>query len=149
MACDINMRYKNPKNFSLTENTVTIATVLKNRLKPRPLKTISTLIILFGKILKYNSSMKKILYRVCQGDTLMGVARRFGVPVSLIVSDNNLKSPIRAGQMLVINVCDGCLYTVKPTDTLLGLSKRFNQPIEEIKSRNKLEYLFYGISIWV
>lgn len=149
MACDINMRYKNPKNFSLTENTVTIATVLKNRLKPRPLKTISTLIILFGKILKYNSSMKKILYRVQKGDTAFSVAQRFALPVSVLICDNNLKGELIGGEILVVNLLDCTLYTVKPTDTLLGLSKRFNQPIEEIKSRNKLEYLFYGISIWV
>ena len=37
---DKNIRYKNPKNFSLVENTVTMATVLKNLRNANPEKFI-------------------------------------------------------------------------------------------------------------
>jgi hypothetical protein len=61
--------YKNPKNFSLIENTVTIATVLKNLRKFIPPK-VSVVISLFVELYKYNKGMKNFFYRVVEGDTV-------------------------------------------------------------------------------
>ncbi len=93
--------------------------------------------------------MKKFFYRVQQNDQIFELAKRFGVPVTLLVAENNLNAPIYAGQILVVNIQDCALYTVKPTDTLQGLAKRLNQSVEEIKRRNRLDYVYYGINIWV
>lgn len=55
-------------------------------------------------------------YQVVMGDTLAGIAARFGVTIEAIVKENNLKSPdqIREGQTLRIPVEAGAVISDTP-----------------------------------
>ncbi len=104
--------------------------------------------ILFIRRAKYNIGMKKIFYRVLSTDTLFGVAEKFGVCFSDIVSDNNLTREISAGDILIINKDDCTLYSVKPFDTVKSIAKAFGVTEESILLKNSaIPYVFYGLKI--
>ena len=90
--------------------------------------------------------MKKILYRVKEGDTLISVCANFNVPPLTVIEENMLETDICAGDMLVISVKEK-VYFVKPFDTFCSISKKFNVPEEVLEKLNKTPYLFYGLTI--
>ncbi|MBE7083816.1 MAG: LysM peptidoglycan-binding domain-containing protein [Clostridiales bacterium] len=140
------MRYKNPKNFSLIEKTVTIATVLKNVLKYGSF-FLAFISILFFEFYKYNNRMKKFFYRATENDTLFSIAQKFNIPVTLLVKLNNLKTEVESGDLLYIEKEDCLLYNVKPFDTASSLALKFNTTEQKILSDNGVDYLFYGLII--
>lgn len=146
IVLDKYIRYKKPRNFSQTENTVTIATVLKNFLKAMLLNS-NVYCILFAINLKYNIVMKKFFYRVSEGDSVMSVAKKFSLPVTVIIKLNNLKNEILAGDLLYLESCERTLYKVKPFETEISIGEKFNIPPEKILSDNCVPYLFYGLII--
>lgn len=98
-------------------------------------------------------------YRIRQGDTLGGIAERFGVSVADLRSRNSIKgNAIRAGQHLEIpssgNVThvasagfrggkrgglpEARLHTVARGDTLWHVSRRYHVPVDEIAAINGL-----------
>jgi membrane-bound lytic murein transglycosylase D len=91
-------------------------------------------------------------YKVQRGDTLSGIARRFGVRQSQILALNNLRSRhrIRAGQVLVLpgdppaaNIrretppADG-IYRVRRGDTVSIIARRFGVSESELVAHNDL-----------
>ena len=93
-----------------------------------------------------------INYKVVSGDTLYSIARKYGVSVDTIVSDNALKNNILSiGQNLKIRVTGGVVeecfgedvstnkYTVVKGDTLYSIAKKFNTTVDSIKSKNNLD----------
>ena len=143
--------YKNPRNFSHIENTVTIATVLKNLLKNvHPLNyNYRPLSILFAKNPKYNMGMKKFFYRVKKGDTVLKLSDTFSLPPTKIVKLNNLKSEILEGDLLYLETDNRTVYTVSLTDTLNSIATKFNTTPEKILNDNGVPYLFYSLKILV
>ena len=142
------MRYKNPKHFSQTENTVTIATVLKNFLKKSTPCHIAVYIhILFVANGKYNRGMKKFFYRVIEGDTLTSIATKFTLPVTLLIKLNALTNDVSAGDLLYVETTDRTLYRVKPFDTAELLGQKFGVSPKKILEDNGVPYLFYGLII--
>ncbi len=93
--------------------------------------------------------MKKIFYRVEKFDTLCNLERRFNIPKSKIVFDNNLKGEILEGDLLVLNILDFECYIVKPFDSLTMLAKKFNMEEREILTLNNIEYIYPFQNIWV
>lgn len=92
-----------------------------------------------------------INYRVVNGDTLYGIARKYGVSVDTIVNDNALKNNILSvGQNLKIRVngevVEECFgeeiivnkYTVVKGDTLYSIARKFNTTVDNIKKKNNL-----------
>jgi hypothetical protein len=136
------MRYKNPKNFSHIENTVTIATVLKNFLNAQLSK--SYLYILFGSVLKYNSGMKKFYYRVQEGQTLKSISEKTGISVNSIIKENALTEEVWAGDLLFLTKEDCTFYKVLPQDTVKSICKKFNLTEEQFFSLNGVPYVYYG-----
>jgi murein DD-endopeptidase MepM/ murein hydrolase activator NlpD len=63
-------------------------------------------------------------YRVKSGDTLTGIARKFGISMMTIWWANQLtaKDELHIGQKLVIPPVDGLVVTVGPDDTLAGVA---------------------------
>lgn len=97
-----------------------------------------------------------INYKVVSGDTLYSIAKKYGVSVDTIISDNALKSNnLSLGQNLKIrtssSVVEECFgedyeiptisyntYTVVKGDSLYSIAKKFNTSVSEIVSINNL-----------
>jgi len=97
-------------------------------------------------------------YTVVEGDTLFGIAERFGVLIEVLIAINNLDpaDPIDPGDQLTIPAPDTELptptpipldvrrgtiyeYMVRTGDTLAIIAARFNSTVEAIVEENELE----------
>ena len=91
------------------------------------------------------------LYTVRTGDTLFGLARRFGLPLAALLAANPDLDPaqnpgvdpnrLAIGQQICIPVppphaCPGMVYTIAAGDTLFSLARRFNTTVEAILAAN-------------
>ena len=92
-----------------------------------------------------------INYKVASGDTLYSIAKKYGVSIDTIVSDNALKNNILSvGQNLKIRVdssiVEECFgdevivntYKVAKGDTLYSIARKFNTTVDNIKIKNNL-----------
>ncbi|HET9614922.1 MAG TPA: M23 family metallopeptidase [Candidatus Limnocylindrales bacterium] len=79
-------------------------------------------------------------YRVKPGDTLTGVASRFGVTMMTVWWANHLtsKDALHVGQILVIPPVSGIVVTVGATDTLASLAAKYNVDAADIVDTNEL-----------
>ncbi len=79
-------------------------------------------------------------YTVKKGDSLVEVAKQFGVSEDTIRWANNLDSDaLRKGQKLTILPIDGVMYTAQSDDDVEQLAKRFKTTPEQIIAYNDLE----------
>ena len=80
-------------------------------------------------------------YKVKSGDTLTGIASKFGVSMMTLWWANNLKSKddLRLGQTLTVPPVSGLVLTVKASDTLAILAARYKVDEQEILDANKLD----------
>lgn len=97
-----------------------------------------------------------ITYIVQPGDTLFGIAQRFGVTMDAIIRANNIANPnlIFVGQVLRIPVAAPppappgpptippgareITYIVQPGDTLTSIAQRFGSSVTAIVRRNRI-----------
>ena len=94
--------------------------------------------------------MKKFFYRVEVGDSLAKVAKKLGVPVKVIIKQNNLVREIEAGDLLYIeSPLSAKTYIVKPCDTLKSIAKKFNKSQREILDINMIDYVYFSMLIYV
>ena len=79
-------------------------------------------------------------YVVRSGDTLSGIANRFGLSMMTIWWANKLasKDALQIGQKLQIPPVDGVLYTVQAGDTITSIARRFHASIADVRSFNDL-----------
>lgn len=92
-------------------------------------------------------SPEAIRYTVKRGDTLWGIAKKFGVAVSAVVNANNIRNPnlIYVGEVFIIPHMTSAesfgytLYTVRRGDTLWGISRKFGTSINSIVALNGIE----------
>lgn len=83
------------------------------------------------------------IYIVMNGDTLGGIASKFGVSVATVKWANNLTSDlVKPGQELEVPLSDGVLITVKKGDTLASLAKKYAGNEQSIADFNFLDYPF-------
>lgn len=88
-----------------------------------------------------------VRYTVKRGDTLWGIAKKFGVTVSAVVNANNIRNPnlIYVGEVFIIPHMTSAesfgytLYTVRRGDTLWGISRKFGTSINSIVALNGIE----------
>lgn len=77
-----------------------------------------------------------ILYTVQAGDTVYGLAQRFGLKPETIIWANEAligrPDRLRVGQVLRILPLDGAYHVVQPGDTLYALARRFGVTVEAI-----------------
>ena len=80
-------------------------------------------------------------YRVRDGDTLTGIARKFGVTMMTIWWANNLshKDDLHIGQTLTIPPVNGVVITVGSSDTLESLATKYGVEASTIVDANALE----------
>ena len=92
-------------------------------------------------------SPEPVRYTVKRGDTLWGIAKKFGVTVSAVVNANNIRNPnlIYAGEVFIIPHMTSAesfgytLYTVRRGDTLWGISRKFGTSINSIVALNGIK----------
>jgi murein DD-endopeptidase MepM/ murein hydrolase activator NlpD len=79
-------------------------------------------------------------YKVKAGDTLSGIAHKFGVTMMTLYWANDLKSKDRLhqGQRLEIPPVTGLLIEVKATDTLAGLATEYKVDEGDILAANEI-----------
>ena len=80
-------------------------------------------------------------YKVRQGDTLTGIASRFGVSMMTVWWANKLDSrdALKAGDDLIIPPVNGLIVTVEAGDTLDSLAKENKITTDEILEVNELD----------
>lgn len=86
-------------------------------------------------------SIKTSVYKVKNGDTLSGIANKFGLHMGTIISFNNLTNArsLTIGKKLKIPNFNGLLYTVKSGDSLSRISKQYNISLNNLLDWNNLE----------
>jgi len=110
------------------------------------------------------------VYVVQYGDTLYGIALRFGVTVQAIAAANGITNPnlIYVGQQLTIPGVSasatpggptstptpgpGFYYTVQAGDTLFGIGLRYGVPYLAVAQANGISYPYYiyvGQRLWI
>lgn len=80
------------------------------------------------------------IYTVQSGDTLSGIAEKFGINLNTLLWANNLtlRSVLKPDQQLTILPVSGVLHTVKSGDTLSAIAKKYNVDTATILSFNHL-----------
>ena len=80
-------------------------------------------------------------YKVRSGDTLTGIAGKFGVSMMTIWWANSLKNKdgLHIGQVLTIPPVSGLVLTVKATDTLESISARYDIDPAAILAENGIQ----------
>ena len=96
-----------------------------------------------GQKLKISTTLDdtETTYTVVKGDTLYGIANKFGVNVNNLKDINNLSNnTLSIGQVLKIPsaTTDKLTYTVKRGDNLYSIARTYNTTVNEIKSLNNL-----------
>jgi LysM repeat protein len=121
--------------------------------------------ISIGQVLKINGSVSSPSpvvtqtgsYIVRSGDTLSGIAKRYGTTTSTLASINELKNPnvLRIGQVLKLSgnaktvvqskVSSSVYYTVRSGDVVSKIAAKFGVTSSQIKSLNNLnsKYTIY------
>ena len=98
-----------------------------------------------GQILKVPTKVIDLgdtqIYQVKKGDTLYGIANKYGISLSELKAINNLENDnLAIGQL--INVPSGLsvanTYIVSKGDTLYGIAKKFDTNIDKLKEVNNL-----------
>jgi len=86
------------------------------------------------------SPLQVRLYAVVRGDTLTGIAARFGLSMMSIWWSNHLasKDQLRVGQVLVIPPVEGVVYTAAAGDTVPAVADRYHADPDAIRTYNAL-----------
>lgn len=80
------------------------------------------------------------IYTVQSGDTLSGIAQKYGIAPDTIRWANELPGDkIKVGQTLVILPFNGIQYTVQKGDSMYGIAKKFQVDADEILSYNEID----------
>src|SRR4030042_936510 len=79
-------------------------------------------------------------YEVVAGDSLSGIAERFGISLNTLLWANNLSknSVIKVGQKLVISPVTGVIYHVKNGDTVSEIARIYKAKADDIVEFNEL-----------
>ena len=94
-----------------------------------------------SKVQEFTQPVTYQNYTVKSGDTISGIARKFGLTnISTLISVNDIGNvrQLAAGQKLKIPSIDGIVYTVKPGDTLDGIVKKNGIRLDALLDVNEL-----------
>ncbi len=82
----------------------------------------------------------KVSHSVAAGETLSGIAEKYGVSTQTILWENNIsnKNALRTGQVLSIPPVDGVTHTVKSGENLEKVAQLYEVEVDLITKQNKL-----------
>jgi murein DD-endopeptidase MepM/ murein hydrolase activator NlpD len=80
-------------------------------------------------------------YKVQKGDSVSGIAKKFGVSLGAVIASNNIRNArqLKEGVSLRIPNIDGIPYSIKSGDSLSKISVSFNVPLDVILDINDLK----------
>ncbi len=85
-------------------------------------------------------AQRATVYTVRSGDTVYGLARRFGVSIESLAWANGLTATsiqhLKTGQKLWIPATNGVLYTTAKGDTVTSIAQRFHVSMQSILAYN-------------
>ena len=113
-------------------------------------------VIMPGQVLKVSGQASpQNTYYVQAGDTLSGIAAKFGTTVSSLVNLNHIANPnvIYVGQKIIIaGGGQSNAYTVKSGDTLSGIAQQFGTTWQSLAAKNHItnpNVIFVGQTIQI
>ena len=99
----------------------------------------------------YERSENNVYYTVIPGDTLMGIASKYGISLGTLERYNGLNnySVLRVGERITIpginakgavyrNITNNAYYTVLPGDTLMGIASKYGISLGTLERYNGL-----------
>ena len=89
-----------------------------------------------------NIDIKPSVYIVKSGDTLSGIAEKYGTTYQELAKINNIENPnlIYPGEEIRIPSNNtSIVYTVKPGDTLSGIAEKYGTTYQELAKINNIE----------
>ena len=92
-----------------------------------------------GQVLKVTgSASSNNTYYVQNGDTLSGIANKYGTTVSALATANHIYNPniIGVGQKIIIPSGTAGVYTVRSGDTLAGIASQFGTTWQALQTKN-------------
>ena len=90
---------------------------------------------------KFTQPVTYQTYKVKAGDTISGIAKKFGLTnISTLISVNDIGNvrQLAAGQKLKIPSIDGIVYTVKKGDSLSSITGKYKISLEQLLDVNEL-----------
>jgi LysM repeat protein len=118
-------------------------------------KTVITmaLVLIFAMLILSARIEAAEIYRVQSGDTLWKISQKVGVPIEIIINQNDINNPgnIYTGQRLIITISfeqeeptDRYFnYTVKSGDVLWKIAQRYNTTVEKLAGLNNIQPPYY------
>lgn len=94
------------------------------------------------------AGQKFIIHQIDEKETLYGISRRYGVPITAILEHNpTADGGLSVGHQLKIpftpkvrtQTSNGLLHRVAPKETLFSIAKQYNVTIDEVKQWNNLK----------
>ena len=87
-----------------------------------------------------DASAKLVIYTVKSGDTLTGIAKKFGISMMTLWWANNLaaKDQLHVGQKLTVPPIDGLVIVVKAGDTIASIAALTGSTADDIVAYNGL-----------
>ena len=79
-------------------------------------------------------------YVVVSGDTIGGIAKRYGISINTILWANNMttRSLLKIGQTLTILPLDGIQHVIAKGETVAGLAKKYRVDVDAILKANRV-----------
>jgi len=118
-------------------------------MKRKNFKVVITVLFVVFVLTSWTSSAIGVQHTVKSGETLTGIAKKYGVPMKSIAKANNLRSldHIQIGKKLIIPIdetkaqnaggpADGTWHTIQSGDTLISIARKHN--IKDWKELQKL-----------
>lgn len=94
-----------------------------------------------SKTVNFTQPVSYQTYKVRSGDTISGIAKKFGLTnISTLISVNDIGNvrQLAAGQKLKIPSIDGIIYTVKKGDSLSSITDKYKISLEQLLDVNEL-----------
>ena len=94
-----------------------------------------------AKSVNFSQPVSYQTYKVRSGDTISGIAKKFGLTnISTLISVNDIGNvrQLAAGQKLKIPSIDGIVYTVKKGDSLSSITGKYKISLEQLLDVNEL-----------
>ena len=90
--------------------------------------------------------MKKFLYRVKAGDTVLSLSGKYRVPTCDLIRENGLSAEIREGDVLILSPLENA-YKVRPSESDAEVAEKLGVDKEKALSSNGFPYFFYGLTV--